>query len=182
MTMAWRKHAQTPPQPYGTRKPAAAWVLKHGTEMLVEHTWQVRVSSRPGVDSDVFVRKQKFTVGAPLQFDAEYSGVTALEQLLGAFGADLCQGLLRRARRRRLELDGVEAVVEGRLNNPLAYLDVVGEAGHPGLECLAARVYVSTLHTNDELQPVWEEALRLSPLVNTLRNCVKLELSFKSAL
>ncbi|MCC7509079.1 MAG: OsmC family protein [Planctomycetes bacterium] len=148
----------------------------------MEHTWQVRVSGRPGVDADVFVRKQKFKVGAPLQFDAEYQGVTSLEQLLGAFGADLCQGLLQRARKRRLEVDSVEAVVEGRLNNPLVYLNVVGESGHPGLECLTARVYVSTLHTDAELQPAWEETLKLSPLVNTLRHCVKMELSFKPAL
>jgi len=151
-------------------------------EACVEHTWQVRVSGRPGADADVFVRKQKFKVGAPLQFDAEYNGVTALEQLLGAFGTDLCQGLLQRAKKRRLEVDAVEAVVEGRLNNPLVYLGVVGETGHPGLESLSARVYVSTLHTDAELQPAWEETLKLSPLVNTLRNCVKMELSFKPAL
>ncbi|MBZ0135414.1 MAG: hypothetical protein K8I27_03445 [Planctomycetes bacterium] len=148
----------------------------------MEHTWQVRVSGRPGADADVFVRKQKFKVGVPIQFDAEYSSVTAIEQLLGAFGADLCQGLLLRVRKRRLEVDGVEAVVEGRLNNPLVYLDVVGESGHPGLEYLTARVYVSTLHSDAELQPAWEETLKLSPLVNTLRNCVTMDLSFKPAL
>lgn len=147
----------------------------------MEHTWQVRVSGRHGAESDVFVRKQKFKVGAPLQFDADYNGVTAIEHLLGAFGADLCQGLLQRAKKRRLEVDGVEAVVEGRLNNPLVFLNVVGESGHTGLEYLTARVYVSTLHTRDELQPAWDETLRLSPLVNTLRHCVKLELSFKPA-
>jgi hypothetical protein len=82
----------------------------------------------------VFVRKHQFPVGAPLQFDAEYDAITALEYVLGAIGADVVHGLQTLARKRRVDIDQVEAVVQGELNNPLTYLGVVGADGPPGLE------------------------------------------------
>lgn len=148
----------------------------------MDTSWQVRVSGRPEeATANVFARKLKFVVGAPLQFDVEYDAVTAIEHLLGAVGADLCRGFLYRAKKHRLEVDSVEAVVEGRLNNALVYLDVQGEFGHTGLEILTSRVYINTLQTEEAVQPVWEETLRLSPLINTLRQSAKLELSYKLA-
>lgn len=48
-------------------------------------------------------------IGARVSFDSAYDGVTAVEQLLGAFGADLVCGLLARAKKRRIEIDSAEA-------------------------------------------------------------------------
>ena len=57
--------------------------------------------------------------------------------------ADLVNGLQTLGRRRRVVIDQVEAVVEGELNNPLTYLGVVGETGHPGLERKSGSVSTS---------------------------------------
>ncbi|MCC6465572.1 MAG: OsmC family protein [Planctomycetes bacterium] len=147
----------------------------------MQDRWQVRVTAHSRNEADVFVRKHKLRVGPPIQFDSEYAGITALEQMLGAVGADLCATLMTRARRHRLEIDGVEAVVEGRLENPLAFLDVVGEQGTPALRALAIKVFVNTLHTPQELQTAWDEALRLSPLMGCLKDAMKVDLYFKVA-
>lgn len=141
-----------------------------------------RVTSRPDGKADVHVRKCSFQVGTPLSFDIAYDGVTAVEQALGAFGADLVNGLMARAKKRRVEIDSAEATVEAKLNNPLAYLDVVGEEGHTGIESITARVYVSSFAPQAEIEMVWAEMLERSPLVNTLRQAVKLDLSFKVSL
>ncbi len=128
------------------------------------------------------VRKRGFEVGAPLSFDSAYDGVTAVEQLLGAMGADLVNGLLARAKKRRVEIDSAEATVEATLNNPLMYLDVVGEQGTTAIERVVARVYINTFAQESEIQELWAAMLERSPLVNTLKQAVKLDLSFKIAI
>lgn len=144
--------------------------------------FSVRVNSRPDGRCDVRVRKRGFEVGVPLSFDSAYDGVTALEQFLGALGADLAGGLLARARKRRVEIEAIEASVEAALNNPLAYLDVVGEAGTTAIEQISARVYISSFAAEADIRMLWDEMLERSPLVNTLKAAVRLDLSFKISL
>src|SRR4051794_20671826 len=97
------------------------------------HRWSVRVSSTGKDTARVFVRKHQFTVGAPVHFDEEYGQVSALEYVLGAAGAELVHGLVSLGRRRRLAIDHAEAVVQGSLDDALAYVGAVGAAGHAGL-------------------------------------------------
>jgi uncharacterized OsmC-like protein len=141
--------------------------------------WELRVRSTGRDRSTAYVRQHRVEIGAPLSFDARDEQVSALEYVLAAVGADLVNGLGAIARRRRIPIDGIEAVVRGRLNNPLTYLGVVGEEGHPGLELITVRVYVATDEDGEGLRLAWEELLRASPLVNTLRPSVQLELSLR---
>jgi uncharacterized OsmC-like protein len=143
------------------------------------YTWMLRVSSTPPSGTTVFVRKHQFPVGVPLQFDAEYDAITALEYVLGAIGADVVSGLQTLARKRRVEIDHVEAVVEGELNNPLTYLGVVGESGHPGLERMCVKVYVASLAAEEEVRRVWQEMLDKSPLVRTFQPAIRFEISLQ---
>jgi hypothetical protein len=139
--------------------------------------WSVRVSASRPNQAVVFVRKHRYEVGLPLHFDEEYEQIAALEYVLGAVGADIVNGLQALARKRRLSLDHVEAVVQGELNNPLTYLDVVGEQGHPGLERVAIKVYVSSPEPEEQINQLWEDVLARSPLVRTFQKAVQLELN-----
>jgi len=147
---------------------------------MQETSWTVRVlaGSNKG-PSTVYARKGQFQAGDPLHFDPEYEHITALEYLLGAIGADLVGGLKVLARRRHLQIDNVEAVVSGRLHNPLTYLGVVGEEGRPALERVVATVYVASPEPQDQLRHAWGEALTRSPIVNTLRSSIALDLELQ---
>ena len=101
---------------------------------MERYPWTLRVRAAGRDRATVFARTQQFSVGALVQFETAYDAITALEYVLEAIGADVVSGLQTVARKRRIEVDHVEAVVEGELNNPLTYLGVVGESGHPGLE------------------------------------------------
>jgi hypothetical protein len=144
-----------------------------------EFDWQVRVTAGHA-GAAVFVRTRRFEVGVPLSFDREEPGITALEYVLGAIGADLVVGLQRAARRRRVELDAVEATVHAALRNPLSYLGVVGEEGDPGIRSLRVRVYAITDAAADAVERIWQETLATSPLANTFGHAVQLELTCKT--
>jgi uncharacterized OsmC-like protein len=143
--------------------------------MSVETSWELRVKRLEDDAAKVYTRQQEFTVGTPLSFDREYDGTTALETALGALGADLVNGLAFRADRERIELDAVEATIEAELDNALTYLDVVGEEGHPGLERIEIKVFVSSLAPEDEIRDLWSKVQRLSPLLNTLGQSATIE-------
>ncbi|MCC6739527.1 MAG: hypothetical protein IT452_10825 [Planctomycetia bacterium] len=142
-------------------------------------SWTVRVAASGPEAATSYVRRHKVETGDAVAFDVEAPRVSALEQVLSAIGADLVTGLLKRAKKRRLEIDSVEAVVEGTLGNPLVTLDVLGEEGDPGLRSVAVRVYVSTLHMPADIDPVWSETVTRSPLVATFRRAADLQLSIK---
>jgi len=133
--------------------------------------WTLRVTAVRPSGSTVHVRKHSFPAGAPISFDTEYGAITALEYLLGALGADLVGGIQAVARRRRVEIDDVEAVVHGVLHNPMVYLRVVGEVGDAGIRAIEARV-----------RAVWTEVLEISPTVNTLTRAVTLDLAYQQVL
>lgn len=144
--------------------------------------WTVRVTAVERGRATAFARTHRLELGPPLSFDEAEPRLTALECLLGALGADLVSGFKELAHRRRLQVDEVEALVQGELNDPLAHLGVVGQAGHPGLERATIKVYVSSLEDPGALRKLWDEMLERSPLARTLRPVVQLELSVKFTL
>lgn len=143
---------------------------------MENHAWTLRVHSGQPGRATAYVRRHCFEVGVPLQFDEEYEHVTALEYVLGAIASDVAVGFRRLAKRRRLDVDRVEAFVRGEVDNPLTFLQVVGEEGHPGLAKVAVRFYVSSIDPPGRVDAVWEETLRTSPLVRTFGSCVDLTL------
>jgi uncharacterized OsmC-like protein len=149
-------------------------VIHNSSSEPQDFVWSARVTSEARDVAAVHVRHQRFLVGRALDFDRESDSVSALEYLLGALGADLLNGLRTVARRRRIQLDRVEATVEGRLGNPLVHLAVVGEEGSPGLASARVKVYASSLDPEERLRDAWGEALERSPIAQTLRAVVEL--------
>ncbi len=141
--------------------------------------WNLRVCATNNGCATVYVRRHQFEVGVPVHFDEQYNQITALEYVLGAIGADVVRGLQSLARKRRVEIDNVEALVSGELNNPLTHLGVVGEEGHPGLETVRVKVYVSSTEVKEEIQRIWNEMLEKSPLVRTFQSAINLELDLQ---
>ena len=134
---------------------------------MQDFEFSARVRSKGQEGAVVTTRKVTWEVGLPLQFDVEYDGITAVEQVAAAVAADLVVGLKRLARRKRLDVDNVEALIRWQLGNPLVYLGVVGEEGSVAIESMHVRVYVETLDDEEDVLPVWEEVKRRSPLFQT---------------
>lgn len=148
----------------------------------------MRVSARDRRSASAFIRKHRVEIGPALSFDPEEPRVTAVEHVLAALGADLATGLMRLARRHGVELSDVEAAVEGWPEGPLAWLRVVGKEGTPSLARVRVRVYVTTdagppaAADPPAVEALWREVLATSPLANTLRGGVDLDLSVKTVM
>jgi hypothetical protein len=97
-------------------------------------TISLRVTSPVPKTARVSIGRRNFSIGRPVEFDDASPHVAALEYALGAVGGEIVNGIREFARRRRLRIDAVEALVTGELENGLAYLEVIGENGPPRIQ------------------------------------------------
>lgn len=118
--------------------------------------------------------RRQFTIGRPVEFDDAAPHVAAIEYALGAVGGELVNGVREFARRRRIVIDAVEAVVTGELANGLGYLEVIGEEGVPALSRISVKVYVAT--PAPEARTLFDEMVSRLPLLNTLRKALELRI------
>ncbi len=105
----------------------------------------LRVTAPGPADARVSVGRRQFSIGRPVEFDDASPHVAALEYALGAVGGEVVNGLREFARRRRLPIDAVEALVTGELQDGLAYLEVIGETGRPRIRRIAVKVFVASV-------------------------------------
>jgi hypothetical protein len=146
------------------------------------HAWTARVRGTGGNQATAYARNQTFAVCGQASFKEVDPHPSAVEYLLGALGGDLITGFAAHAARRGIVVDALEASISGRLNNPLVFLGVVGEAGHPGFETISGTLYASADADEPILREAWQETLTRSPLANTLRRCVELSLELQITL
>jgi hypothetical protein len=145
-------------------------------------TWTLRITAGEDGPAHAHARGQRFDVGDAVSFDETYPHATGLEHALAAAGAELVNGLRALARTRRLELDAVEALVLGKLEDALSHLGVVGASGSPALKSIHVRLYASSLESEPAIRELLELAQARAPLWQTLlRAGVKLSVELKVA-
>lgn len=118
--------------------------------------------------------RRQFSIGRPVEFDEASPHLAAIEYALGAIGGELVNGMREFARRRRMVIDAVEAVVTGELANGLGYLEVIGEDGAPALSRVSVKVFVATPERG--ARELFDLMVDRLPLVNTLRKALDLRI------
>ena len=134
-------------------------------------TTSLRVTATAPASARVSAGRRQFSIGRPVEFDDASEHVSALEYALGSVGGEIVNGLREFARRRRIEIDAIEALVSGDLDHALTYLEVVGETRPPRLVRIAVKVFVSA---PDEaaIRVLFCELIERLPLTCTLRAAV----------
>jgi hypothetical protein len=137
-------------------------------------TISLRVTAPGPAFARVSVGRRQFSIGRPVEFDDASPQVAALEYALGAVGGEVVNGLREFARRRRLAIDSVEALVTGELQDGLVYLEVIGETGRPRIRRIAIKVFVASVD-DTATRALFDEMLGRLPLVSTLREVLDLD-------
>ena len=136
-------------------------------------TIMLRVTAPERETARVSSRRNQFSVGRPMEFDAASPRVSAAEYALGALGGEMVNGLREFARRRRLEIDAIEATVIAELENELTYLEVIGETGEPRIASASFKVFVAS-PDGERIRAMFDYMLGRLPLFCTLRATVRL--------
>jgi len=142
----------------------------------------VRVLPTAGENAASYCRNHSFAIHKQASFDTADPHPSAVEYFLGALASDLIIGFQALAARHRVELEDLEAIFTGILRNPLVFLGVVGETGETGFETITGTIYVHTEGDEAYLRELWQETLRRSPLYNTIKSCVALDIQMQQTL
>ena len=136
-------------------------------------TISLRVTAPGPASARVSAGRRQFSIGRPVEFDEASPHVAALEYALGAVGGEIVNGLREFARRRRTDIDAIEALVSGELEHALTYLEVIGEKEPPRIARITVKVFVSAA---DEaaVRALFAEMLERLPLACTLRTTLDL--------
>jgi hypothetical protein len=138
-------------------------------------TISLRVTAPEPAVARVSAGRRQFSIGRPVEFDDASPHVAALEYALGAVGGEIVNGLREFARRRRLIIDAVEALVTGELQGGLTYLEVIGETGRPRLSRIAVKVFVAS-GDRHATRVLFDEMIERLPLVATLRAALDVDI------
>jgi hypothetical protein len=146
-----------------------------------EHTWAVRALRIGPTETRVYARNHAFAIGAQASLRDSDAHPSAIEHLLGALAGDLLRGFETEATRRQVAVHAVEANLQGRLDNVLVHLGVVGETGHAGLAQVTGTIHVSADAEMPALEEIWRATLDRSPLYQTIARCAAFEVRLRAA-
>jgi len=138
-------------------------------------TISLRVTAPGPAAARVSVGRRQFSIGRQVEFDDASPHVAAVEYALGAVGGEIVNGLREFARRRRLAIDAVEALVTGDLQDGLAYLEVIGESGRPRLGRIAIKVFVAS-GDHQATRALFDGMIERLPLLSTLRAALDVDI------
>lgn len=144
-----------------------------------DHRWSARVRWDGGLSAKVYCRNHSWTVGQPASFDLKDESPSAVELLLSALGGCLSMTFQILASRRGVKIDEMEITLGGKINNIFVFLGSEKD-GHSGFDEITGAAYVSSMADEGELEEIWKEALRVSPVMTTLSRGAKVDINIKT--
>jgi hypothetical protein len=124
-----------------------------------------------GPAARVSIGRRQFSIGRPVEFDEASPHVAALEYALGAVGGEIVNGLREFARRRRIAIDAIEALVTGELEHSLTYLDVAGQTAPPRIGRIGVKVFAAA-PDEPAVRALFADMLGRLPLTCTLQAAI----------
>lgn len=166
---------------YFVKKGLKESALQEEQQAARGYQWTVRVQGQDGLRAKAYARNHAFFVGQPADFSAQVDDPSAMDYLLAALSSCLTVGFKAIASRKGLTLDAVECTLKGGLDNVLYHMGLE-ETGHPAVKEITGTFFVSSPDDEDQLEALWQLTLDRSPVYQTLRQNVDIDIKFSIVL
>ena len=123
-----------------------------------------RIQWLGGFRFNSFVRNNTFIVEEPASSTAQEQAPNSMEYVLGT-------GFVLNATRRGISVHNVEVALDSSQDNVFAFFGLSDE-GHPGFQQVRAKLYVQADSDEDTLKEIWDQAVKTSPVGNSLARIV----------
>jgi hypothetical protein len=127
----------------------------------------------------IFTNKNSFQIEKQISFDSEYQPVSTLEYFAGSVLSSILLTLLEQSKKRRLIIEEIEGVLNLSLENPLTLVGVNGYDEEPLIRKIAITVFLFVDLDGTDFEEFCFSALKNSPIYNTLKRSMELEVQFK---
>jgi uncharacterized OsmC-like protein len=145
---------------------------------MANSAWNARAQWVGGFQHSVYARQlAPTTFDEPTDIAGGDKGLSPHEAVMGCVAACVATGFVAQASVRRVKVESLEVQADGKLNLPVFF----GLAeGNPGYDEMTITVYAQTDATPDQLQEIYDKAVGLSPVLNTIQRPVKVNTVLRS--
>lgn len=130
----------------------------------------------------VFTNKTGFQIGKQISFDSEYEQITSIEYFAGSVLSSILLTLLEQSKKRGSIIEEIEGVLHLALENPLTLVGVRGYDEEPYIRNITVTVFLYADLEDGDFGAFCNAALRNSPVYNTLKRSMEIEVVFKRLL
>ena len=141
--------------------------------------WNTRVQWQGGFQHSIFARQlAPTTFDEPTEIAGGDRGLSPHEAIMSAVGACVATGFVAQATSKGVKIETLEVQVDGKLNLPVFF----GLAeGNPGYDEMSVTVYAQTDASAEVLQEIYDKAVALSPVLNTVQRGAKITTTLRSS-
>jgi uncharacterized OsmC-like protein/TusA-related sulfurtransferase len=133
------------------------------------YQWSVRAQGEKDLTAKIHSRNHTLLAGQPADFSPTVNAPSAVDYLLASLGACLTVGFKALASRRNVEIDNVELILKGGMENVLFHLELEDE-GSPKINSITGTFYVLSPESEGVLEEIWCQTLARSPIYQTLKH------------
>jgi hypothetical protein len=130
----------------------------------------------------IYTNKNSFQIEKQVSFDSEYQPVSSMEYFAGSVLSGILLTLLEQSKKRGSVIEEIEGVLNLSLEHPLSLLGVKGYDEDPYISRMAVTVYLYVDLEDEDFDAFCFGALAKSPIYNTLKRSMELEVIFKKLL
>jgi uncharacterized OsmC-like protein/TusA-related sulfurtransferase len=162
---------------YFIRKGLSQGELQQEMKAAKGYQWSVRGRGEKNLSAKIHSRNHTFLAGQPADFSPKVEAPSAVDYLLASLASCLIVGFKAQASRRNAEIDDVELSLKGGLENVLYHMELEDE-GSPKVNQITGVFYVSSPASEDLLEEIWENTLLRSPIYQTLKQAIDIDIKF----
>lgn len=127
----------------------------------------------------IYTNKNSFQIEKQISFDSDYQPISSLEYFAGSVLSSILLSLLEQSTKRGSIIEEIEGVLNLSLENPLSLLGVKGYEEEPSISQMTVNVFLYADLEDKAFDDFCLGALANSPIYNTLKRAMKLEVLFK---
>ncbi|HEB73284.1 MAG TPA: OsmC family peroxiredoxin [Nitrospirae bacterium] len=146
-------------------------------------SWKVTTKWNGGLKTEATIRDFSLNFDEPFPIGGQDSTISPHETVLACYGACLTVGISLNSALRGIEIRGLEVELEGFIDLPgfLGLAEIGDLQDMPGFHTVKAKIRIESGASKEEIQSVYERAVKFSPVGLTLSQPVKLENSLEHA-
>ncbi|MEH7251295.1 OsmC family protein [Neobacillus niacini] len=160
---------------YFIRKGSNQAELENDLQAAKGYEWSVRTRGDKDLTAKIYSRNHTFIAGQPADFSPNVNAPSAIDYLLASLAACLTVGYKAQASRKNIEIDHVELILKGGLENVLFHMEL-DEEGSPKMNRISGTFYVSSPEAEDLLEELWCNTLARSPIYQTLHQFITIDI------
>jgi hypothetical protein len=130
----------------------------------------------------IFTNKNSFQIERQISFDSECKQISSLEFFAGSVLSSIILTLLEHSKKRDSIIEEIEGVLNLSLENPLSLVGVKGYDEEPVIRKITVTVFLFVDLEDNDFDDFCFRALKNSPIYNTLKRSMELEVIFKKLL